>query len=328
MSVLTNISAQTTQMFSSTPLSVDEMEYRRCDDFIRQYCMTYLNIQRGHLSFCGNFTAVKRLPPIPSSVQSINLNFMNSLEVLPAFHSNIKSIEASLPACKRIEGFAEGLESLTITTSLPSLPTLPSTLTYLNCSWSKFTEWPVLHEGLTHFIANRVKGLRSCPPLPSTLVYLDLSNTDIESLPDQLPPHLSTLIINNTPITRLPSLPNNILSISIMNTRIRDLPVLPESLHILNVTDSLVNILPNIPRSLSTITGLEHKCPSSKQYYQASAKWWQRKEEWRIKQRCSIIKDELLKKVGNPIQELTPSSSSSSNINKNNGSYSTNTFFK
>jgi hypothetical protein len=90
--------------------------------------------------------------------------------------------------------------------------------------------------------------------LPDSLTTLDCSKSHLRALPKRLPPRLKRLIINNTPIMKLPPLPDTLKHLHCDYTFISELPeVLPSSLNRLSIHNTLICSLPELPSTLETL---------------------------------------------------------------------------
>ncbi len=79
---------------------------------------------------------------------------------------------------------------------------------------------------------------------------LDLSNFDITSLPDRLPPNMVSLNIDKNRLTSLPELPSGLQSLRASSNRLTSLPELPSGLYILEVDRNRLGYLPELPPEL------------------------------------------------------------------------------
>ncbi len=153
-----------------------------------------------------------------------------------------------------------------------------------------------------------LEGLRitSLPPLPNDLEGLYCNNTELTTIPS-LPIGLKLLYCRNTQLTSLPPLPNSLKQLHCGNTPLTSLPPLPARLRILSCSNTLLTSLPSLPNSLETIycsnTPLIIQKDKDESVQSYEARW----AEWRwnqvlkeAKDRCSIIKEELIATVWHP----------------------------
>jgi len=85
--------------------------------------------------------------------------------------------------------------------------------------------------------------------LPSTLLELNISNTQVDTLPN-LPEIIQNLYLTDTNISILPQLFNNLKILYIDGTLISSLPSLPIYLQELNISRTIISSLPLLPSSL------------------------------------------------------------------------------
>ncbi len=96
-----------------------------------------------------------------------------------------------------------------------------------------------------------VQKMRDC--LNNGNPELDLSNFDITSLPDRLPPNMVRLILDNVPLTSLPALPPGLQVLAANDNRLISLPALPPGLRTLRVIHNYLTCLPALPPELQEV---------------------------------------------------------------------------
>jgi len=92
------------------------------------------------------------------------------------------------------------------------------------------------------------------PELPSSLKRLHLNNVDVTNLHDlKLPECLSTLIINNTKLTKLPKIPCGLRELRANYNQLTELPELPKGLKFLAVGSNKLTTIPELPEGLTSL---------------------------------------------------------------------------
>ncbi len=110
---------------------------------------------------------------------------------------------------------------------------IPKNVIELDISNNKLTELPVLHDGVA---------------------VLDAQNNPIANLPDRLPASLEGLNLSNTNIERIPELPAHLFSLNLDGTRVRSLPPLPAELEFLVVSGTALSELPPLPQQMQLLS--------------------------------------------------------------------------
>lgn len=83
--------------------------------------------------------------------------------------------------------------------------------------------------------------------------HLNLSDLNISSLPDHLPPCIYYIKINRIPLTSLPTLPDGLTDMNIKNTPLISLPALPDGLTYMSIKNALLTSLPALPDGLTEL---------------------------------------------------------------------------
>lgn len=86
--------------------------------------------------------------------------------------------------------------------------------------------------------------------LPSNIMELKIGKTRLTSLPPVLPPELKVLMVVDTLLTILPTLPSGIHHLNVTNTPLTILPTLPSGLNWLEVNNTQLTSLPALPAGM------------------------------------------------------------------------------
>jgi uncharacterized repeat protein (TIGR01451 family) len=177
-------------------------------------------------------TFITSLPPLPSSMTSLTLEYDLKLTGLPTLPSSLLSLNCS-------------------NNRLVSLPALPASLRMLDCSFGSLTSLPALPASLDTLMAfgNRLTAL---PPIPAMLKGMDVSTNKLHSLP-ALPASLSYLYCGTNSIYTLPSLPASLVTLNCWHDSLTSLPALPASLMSLDCQYNSLTSLPSLPASLKDL---------------------------------------------------------------------------
>ncbi|EMB0740213.1 E3 ubiquitin--protein ligase [Salmonella enterica] len=142
-------------------------------------------------------------------------------------------------------GHAEGASG-TLRTSLLPATTTPQTAAEYEAAWS---EWKrAAPEGESRGRAEAVKRMRACLKKGNSVLYV--GRVGLTTLPDLLPPNITTLFIPGNTLTRLPALPPGLRELSVSYNQLTRLPALPPGLRELSVYRNQLTRLPE------SITGL------------------------------------------------------------------------
>ncbi|EJY2236390.1 E3 ubiquitin--protein ligase [Salmonella enterica] len=142
-------------------------------------------------------------------------------------------------------GHAEGASG-TLRTSLLPATTTPQTAAEYYAAWS---EWKrAAPEGESRGRAEAVKRMRACLKKGNSVLYV--GRVGLTTLPDLLPPNITTLFIPGNSLTRLPALPPGLRELSVSYNQLTSLPALPPGLRELSVYRNQLTRLPE------SITGL------------------------------------------------------------------------
>jgi len=135
-------------------------------------------------------------------------------------------------------------------TTLPAV--WPAGITRLDVSYNQLTVLSALPEKLRNLDAcfNQINHLSAL--LPHKIIMLDLSNNNLDALPETLPPFLRTLYVNDNVIRDLPAhIPITLRRIYASENRIVALKEnYPPKLRILNLNGNLISTLPDNINSL------------------------------------------------------------------------------
>ncbi|EKO7482424.1 E3 ubiquitin--protein ligase [Salmonella enterica] len=116
-------------------------------------------------------------------------------------------------------GHAEGASG-TLRTSLLPATTTPQTAAEYYAAWS---EWKrAAPEGESRGRAEAVKRMRACLKKGNSVLYV--GRVGLTTLPDLLPPNITTLFIPGNSLTRLPALPPGLRELSVYRNQLTRLP--------------------------------------------------------------------------------------------------------
>ncbi|EBW5399769.1 E3 ubiquitin--protein ligase [Salmonella enterica subsp. enterica serovar Southampton] len=145
-------------------------------------------------------------------------------------------------------GHAEGASG-TLRTSLLPATTTPQTAAEYEAAWS---EWKrAAPEGESRGRAEAVKRMRACLKKGNSVLYV--GRVGLTTLPDLLPPNITTLFIPGNTLTRLPALPPGLRELSVSYNQLTRLPPLPPGLCKLSVFNNQLASLPVLPSGLQIL---------------------------------------------------------------------------
>ncbi|WP_080210614.1 NEL-type E3 ubiquitin ligase domain-containing protein [Salmonella enterica] len=145
-------------------------------------------------------------------------------------------------------GHAEGASG-TLRTSLLPATTTPQTAAEYEAAWS---EWKrAAPEGESRGRAEAVKRMRACLKKGNSVLYV--GRVGLTTLPDLLPPNITTLFIPGNTLTRLPALPPGLRELSVSYNQLTRLPPLPPGLCKLSVFNNQLASLPALPSGLQIL---------------------------------------------------------------------------
>ncbi|EAQ9801800.1 NEL-type E3 ubiquitin ligase domain-containing protein [Salmonella enterica] len=145
-------------------------------------------------------------------------------------------------------GHAEGASG-TLRTSLLPATTTPQTAAEYEAAWS---EWKrAAPEGESRGRAEAVKRMRACLKKGNSVFYV--GRVGLTTLPDLLPPNITTLFISDNTLTRLPALPPGLRELSVSYNQLTRLPQLPPGLCKLSVFNNQLTSLPALPSGLQIL---------------------------------------------------------------------------
>ncbi|EDE2635991.1 E3 ubiquitin--protein ligase, partial [Salmonella enterica subsp. enterica] len=145
-------------------------------------------------------------------------------------------------------GHAEGASG-TLRTSLLPATTTPQTAAEYEAAWS---EWKrAAPEGESRGRAEAVKRMRACLKKGNSVLYM--GRVGLTTLPDLLPPNITTLFIPDNNLTSLPALPPGLRELSVSYNQLTRLPPLPPGLCKLSVFNNQLASLPALPSGLQIL---------------------------------------------------------------------------
>ncbi|EAA3138590.1 E3 ubiquitin--protein ligase [Salmonella enterica subsp. enterica] len=154
-------------------------------------------------------------------------------------------------------GHAEGASG-TLRTSLLPATTTPQTAAEYEAAWS---EWKrAAPEGESRGRAEAVKRMRACLKKGNSVLYV--GRVGLTTLPDLLPPNITTLFIPGNNLTRLPALPPGLRELSVSYNQLTSLPPLPPGLCKLSVFNNQLASLPALPSGLQILWAYRNRLTS------------------------------------------------------------------
>ncbi|EBO4349318.1 E3 ubiquitin--protein ligase [Salmonella enterica] len=160
---------------------------------------------------------------------------------------------ATEPGEERTE-HAEGTSG---TSCLPAT-TAPQTAAEYDAVWSAWQR--AAPEGEARGRAAAVKKMRDCLKNGNPVLYV--GRVGLTTLPDHLPPHITTLFIPGNNLTSLPALPSGLRELSVSYNQLTSLPPLPSGLWKLSVFNNQLASLPPLPSGLQTLWAYRNQLPS------------------------------------------------------------------
>ncbi|EGP2937702.1 type III secretion system effector E3 ubiquitin transferase SspH2 [Salmonella enterica] len=157
------------------------------------------------------------------------------------------------PGVERTE-HAEGASG---TSCLPAT-TAPQTAAEYDAVWSA---WEMAApEGEARGRAAVVQEMRDC--LNNGNPVLNVGAAGLTTLPDHLPPHITTLIIPDNNLTSLSTLPSGLQELIFAGNQLPSLPALPSGLRELIVVESPLTSLPDLPSGLCKLWAFNNQLAS------------------------------------------------------------------
>lgn len=215
------------------------------------------------------------LDKVPLSVKEINMCNLNLTELpnLSRF-KKLHSLDCSNNRLTKLTNLPANLKNLFCTrnliTELTDLPkklarlycdnnkiirlsNLPNTLTVISCAHNEILELSDLPKSLTSLLCNYNK-LNTLYNLPDTLVILDYSNNKLVKLNNLFVLNkLKCLNCSGNEITKLDSLPINLLSFVCSDNKLTELLNLPKNLKHLWCSNNMLTKLINLPEFLESL---------------------------------------------------------------------------
>ncbi len=171
-------------------------------------------------------TKITTLPPLPESLEVLDLYENTELNSLPPLPPGLRVLKVVLSQLTSLPLIPPGLLVLDCGfNSLSELPELPPTLQVLNCSGSK-------HHG--GYLRNmHVNKIRKLAPLPPELRRLECSGIFLKYLPF-LPPKLEYLDCTENFLQFLPEIPPSLKILRCEHNRLEAIPFLPDRIEYVN----------------------------------------------------------------------------------------------
>ncbi|ENS4269415.1 E3 ubiquitin--protein ligase [Salmonella enterica] len=151
----------------------------------------------------------------------------------------------------------EHAEGASGTSRLPAT-TAPQTAAEYDAVWSAWQR--AAPEGEARGRAAAVKKMRDCLKNGNPVLYV--GRVGLTTLPDHLPPHITTLFIPGNNLTSLPALPSGLRELSVSYNQLTSLPPLPSGLWKLSVFNNQLASLPPLPSGLQTLWAYRNQLPS------------------------------------------------------------------
>ncbi|EAA3386401.1 SPI-2 type III secretion system effector E3 ubiquitin transferase SspH2 [Salmonella enterica subsp. enterica] len=142
-------------------------------------------------------------------------------------------------------GHAEGASGTFRTSFLPAT-TAPQTPAEYDAVWSAWRRAAPAEESRGR--AAVVQKMRAC--LNNGNAVLNVGESDLTTLPDCLPAHITTLVIPDNNLTSLPALPPELRTLEVSGNQLTSLPVLPPGLLELSIFSNPLTHLPALPSGL------------------------------------------------------------------------------
>ncbi|EEA5172226.1 E3 ubiquitin--protein ligase [Salmonella enterica] len=146
-------------------------------------------------------------------------------------------------------GHAEGASGI-VRTSFLLDTTAPQTAAEYDAVWSEWERAAPVEESPGR--AATVQKMRDC--LNNSSRVLNVGGAGLTTLPDRLPPHITTLVIPDNHLTSLPPLPPGLRELEISGNQLTSLPPLPPGLRELEVSSNQLTSLPPLPPGLQVLT--------------------------------------------------------------------------
>ncbi|EJY2238179.1 leucine-rich repeat domain-containing protein [Salmonella enterica] len=146
-------------------------------------------------------------------------------------------------------GHAEGASGI-VRTSFLLDATAPQTAAEYDAVWSEWERAAPAEESPGR--AATVQKMRDC--LNNSSRVLNVGGAGLTTLPDRLPPHITTLVIPDNHLTSLPPLPPGLRELEISGNQLTSLPPLPPGLRELEVSGNQLTSLPPLPPGLQVLT--------------------------------------------------------------------------
>ncbi|EAO2082687.1 E3 ubiquitin--protein ligase [Salmonella enterica] len=146
-------------------------------------------------------------------------------------------------------GHAEGASGI-VRTSFLLDATAPQTAAEYDAVWSEWERAAPAEESPGR--AATVQKMRDC--LNNSSRVLNVGGAGLTTLPDRLPPHITTLVIPDNHLTSLPPLPPGLRELEVSGNQLTSLPELPPGLQTLSVDGNPhLTRLPELPPGLQTL---------------------------------------------------------------------------
>ncbi|EJO2511724.1 leucine-rich repeat domain-containing protein [Salmonella enterica] len=146
-------------------------------------------------------------------------------------------------------GHAEGASGIVRTSFLLDATALQTAAEY-DAVWSEWERAAPAEESPGR--AATVQKMRDC--LNNSSRVLNVGGAGLTTLPDRLPPHITTLVIPDNHLTSLPPLPPGLRELEVSGNQLTSLPPLPPGLQSLWASGNQLTRLPPLPPGLQVLT--------------------------------------------------------------------------
>ncbi|HAU3348304.1 TPA: E3 ubiquitin--protein ligase [Salmonella enterica subsp. houtenae] len=155
-------------------------------------------------------------------------------------------------------GHAEGASGI-VRTSFLLDTTAPQTAAEYDAVWSEWERAAPAEESPGR--AATVQKMRDC--LNNSSRVLNVGGAGLTTLPDRLPPHITTLVIPDNHLTSLPPLPPGLQVLTVSGNQLTSLPTLPPGLQVLTVDGNPhLTSLPALPPELQDLSVSDNRLTS------------------------------------------------------------------
>ncbi len=182
--------------------------------------VTASNFSNNSLSYIGG---------VPNTLQYLSCSYCNLTNLYSFISSSLITFNCHSNNLTKLPNFPHSMSYIDCSSNNLTSLNLPVSLSYLNCSTNNITSL--------------------LDPMPTGMTTLLANNNFIQTLPSSIPQTISTMSLNNNPLTNISNLPTQSLYLSFNNCPITSLPSLPQG-----VTNLYVQSCSLVGGSVDTIT--------------------------------------------------------------------------